>query len=235
MDDSAPVGRSDARPAQHLVRGLEHLGRRRPLRRTMRLRLESTRPRGHRAVDKLDIAGDGRRGQLENARGRNPPQVRKPEGTWLHLVVMIEVQRQLDYLMALRVRNYVDNHHLELWRGRRFGAAERLGPVLPLVIYTGAQRWTAAARAIDLVTPPAADGPVLGPASRRLRDIRGTGRAFRRRHRRRDLLTCDRPARADQRLFAIDRGRAETSWPAVKGANQPIVLAPNAPSVDHGR
>ena len=97
------------------------------------------------------------------------------EGTWLHLVVMIEVQRQLDYLMALRVRNYVDNHHLELWRGRRFGAAERLGPVLPLVIYTGAQRWTAAARVIDLVTPPAADGPVLGPASRRSGLFAGDG------------------------------------------------------------
>ena len=46
--------------------------------------------------------------------------------------------------MALRVRNYVDNHHMELWRGRRFGAVDRLAPVLPIVIYTGPSRWTAA-------------------------------------------------------------------------------------------
>ena len=34
---------------------------------------------------------------------------------------MIEVQGEVDHLMALRVRNYVDNHHMELWRGRRSG------------------------------------------------------------------------------------------------------------------
>ena len=36
--------------------------------------------------------------------------------SWLHLVLMIEVQGEVDHLMALRVRNYVDNHHMELWR-----------------------------------------------------------------------------------------------------------------------
>ena len=46
---------------------------------------------------------------------------------WLHLVLMIEVQGEVDHLMALRVRNYVDNHHLELWRGRRFGGGGPLG------------------------------------------------------------------------------------------------------------
>ena len=66
---------------------------------------------------------------------------------WLHLVLMIEVQGEVDHLMALRVRNYVDNHHMELWRGRRFGAADRLAPVLLIVIYTGPSRWTAAPRA----------------------------------------------------------------------------------------
>ena len=42
---------------------------------------------------------------------------------------------------------------MELWRGRRFGARDRLAPVLPIVIYTGKTRWTAARRVIDLVTP----------------------------------------------------------------------------------
>ena len=33
---------------------------------------------------------------------------------------------------------------LERWRGRRFGAGDRLAPVLPIVLYTGESRWTAA-------------------------------------------------------------------------------------------
>ncbi|MYE84444.1 MAG: Rpn family recombination-promoting nuclease/putative transposase [Gammaproteobacteria bacterium] len=86
--------------------------------------------------------------------------------TWLHVVVMIEVQGTVDYLMALRIRNYVDNHHLELWRGRRFRATDRLAPVLPVVIYTGVPPWTAAARMIDLVTP-VADRAQPDPVSRR--------------------------------------------------------------------
>ncbi|MDE0038473.1 MAG: Rpn family recombination-promoting nuclease/putative transposase [Gammaproteobacteria bacterium] len=77
------------------------------------------------------------------------------ESGWLHLILMIEVQGTVDHLMALRVRNYVDNHHMELWRGTRFGARDRLAPVLPIVIYTGKTRWTAARRVIDLVTPSA--------------------------------------------------------------------------------
>ena len=74
---------------------------------------------------------------------------------WLHLILMIEVQGEVDHLMALRVRNYVDNHHMELWRGKRFGARDHLAPVLPIVLYTGETRWTAARRVIDLVTPSA--------------------------------------------------------------------------------
>lgn len=37
---------------------------------------------------------------------------------WLHLVLMIEVQGTVDHLMALRVRNYVDNHYMELLAGQ---------------------------------------------------------------------------------------------------------------------
>ena len=85
---------------------------------------------------------------------RDPP-TGEAESGWLHLILMIEVQGTVDHLMALRVRNYVDNHHMELWRGKRFGDRDRLAPVLPIVIYTGRTRWTAAQRVIDLVTPSA--------------------------------------------------------------------------------
>ena len=95
--------------------------------------------------------------------------------TWLHLVLMIEVQGEVDHLMALRVRNYVDNHHVEIGRGRRFGAADRLAPVLPIVIYTGPSRWTAALRVIDLVTPGASEGAAADVSSRASRLYAGDG------------------------------------------------------------
>ena len=76
-------------------------------------------------------------------------------GAWLYLVVMLEFQSTVDYLMALRVRSYVDRFHTEQWRARRFRATDRLAPVLPIVLYIGRPPWTAAARVIDLVTPQA--------------------------------------------------------------------------------
>ena len=90
-------------------------------------------------------------------------------GAWLYLVVMLEFQSTVDYLMALRVRDYVDRFHTEQWRARRFRTTDRLAPVLPIVLYIGRARWSAAARVIDLVTPQAA-GTVHGEAT-------GTGEA----------------------------------------------------------
>ena len=84
-------------------------------------------------------------------------------GPWLYLVVMLEFQSTVDYLMPLRIRNYVDSFHMEQWRGRRFGSTDRLAPVLPIVLYMGTARWTAAQRVIDLVTPQAAQA--RGPDS----------------------------------------------------------------------
>ena len=74
---------------------------------------------------------------------------------WLELVLLWEFQRTPDHLMSLRVRNYVDGHHLDAWRARnrRFSATDRLPPVLPIVIYSGREKWTAARRVIDLVSP----------------------------------------------------------------------------------
>ena len=76
-------------------------------------------------------------------------------GAWLYLVVMLEFQSEVDFLMPLRIRHYVDSLHVEQWRGRRFRSTDRLAPVLPIVLYTGRSPWSAAARVIDLVTPGA--------------------------------------------------------------------------------
>ena len=55
----------------------------------------------------------------------------------------------------MRICNYVDNFHMERWRGKRFRSPDRLAPVLPIVLYTGTSPWSAAPRVIDLVTPGA--------------------------------------------------------------------------------
>ena len=64
---------------------------------------------------------------------------------------------------------------MEIWRGRRFAAADRLAPVLPIVIYTGPSHWTAALRVIDLVTPGASEGVAADVASRASRLYSGDG------------------------------------------------------------
>ena len=104
---------------------------------------------------------------------RDPP-TGESESAWLHLILMIEVQGTVDHLMALRVRNYVDNHHMELWRGKRFGARDRLAPVLPIVIYTGKTAVDCGAARDRL------GDPVCDPASRAEPDI-ANERAIRRR------------------------------------------------------
>ena len=77
------------------------------------------------------------------------------QGAWLYLVMMLEFQSEVDFLMPLRIRHYVDSLHVERWRGRRFPSTARLVPVLPIVLYTGRSPWSAAPRVIDLVTPGA--------------------------------------------------------------------------------
>lgn len=97
---------------------------------------------------------------------------------WLHLLLLWEFQRSPDRLMALRIRNCVDCHHLDTWRAsdRRFGANDRLQPVLPVVIYTGREPWSAAQRVIDLVTPvPGPPAESLGALSRRSGLFAGDG------------------------------------------------------------
>jgi len=90
------------------------------------------------------------------------------ESGWLHLILMIEVQGTVDHLMALRVRNYVDNHHMELWRGTRFGARDRLAPVLPIVLYNGAPAWKAEAEVSRLIAPVHEDLARYQPSQRYL-------------------------------------------------------------------
>lgn len=107
--------------------------------------------------------------------GTTGDQPRRPR--WLHLLVFIEFQRRPDFLMALRIRAYIDDFLLERWKGRHFGKSDRLTPSLAVVIHAGG-RWTAARRVADLVAPPtdagAADAARL-PAIRSADMLAGDG------------------------------------------------------------
>ena len=62
------------------------------------------------------------------------------------VILMLEFQSSVDFPMPLRIRQYVDNHHMEMWKGRRFSATDRLQPVLAIMLYTGDSPWSAADR-----------------------------------------------------------------------------------------
>ena len=85
------------------------------------------------------------------------------EEDWAYLFVLIELQSSVDYLMAFRVRTYVDLLYRGLLAGRRFGASDRLPPVLPVVLYNGKSPWTAAASVEELVAPAVRPSGDLAP------------------------------------------------------------------------
>ena len=86
-------------------------------------------------------------------------------GGWLHVLVMVEFQSELDWFMALRIRTYADLLYASLWKDRRPRRTDRLPALLPVVLYTGAQRWSAASSVEALVAPQIVPGarPVAAP------------------------------------------------------------------------
>ena len=84
---------------------------------------------------------------------------------WLHVLVMVEFQSELDWFMALRIRTYADLLYASLWKDRRPRRTDRLPALLPVVLYTGAQRWSAASSVEALVAPQIVPGarPVVAP------------------------------------------------------------------------
>ena len=80
-------------------------------------------------------------------------------GRWLYILILIEFQSTVDPRMALRMMEYTAG----IWKGLE---REDLGPdgeypfVLPIVIYNGEQRWTAAIDVADLLAP--VPGELLG-------------------------------------------------------------------------
>ena len=89
-------------------------------------------------------------------------------GDWLYLLVLLEFQSTVDRHMAARILAYTARMYLKLIRGGRLPADGRLPPVLPVVIYNGERRWSAAAEVGETI---ASVGEALAPFQPRQRHL----------------------------------------------------------------
>ena len=80
---------------------------------------------------------------------------RDADGTlhWLHIVVMLEFQSTVDWLMALRMQSYAVRIYESMWAGRTANKETRLPPIISIVVYSGHRRWNPVRSLSDLVGP----------------------------------------------------------------------------------
>ena len=87
---------------------------------------------------------------------------------WLYLLVLLEFQSTVDRYMAARILAYTARMYLKLIRGGDLPSDGRLPPVLPVVIYNGERRWSAALEVGETI---AAVGEALAPFQPRQRHL----------------------------------------------------------------
>ena len=87
-------------------------------------------------------------------------------GRWAYLLVLLEFQSRTDPLMALRIHEYTLGVYREVTRGGSRGRGARLPAVLPVVLYNGASRWTAASELGELIEPVGAELRAYQPSQR---------------------------------------------------------------------
>jgi hypothetical protein len=74
-------------------------------------------------------------------------------GRWLYVYLLLEFQASVDRFMALRVLVYVGLLYQDLIRAGQLTPHGLLPPVLPVVLYSGDESWTAAREIGELVEP----------------------------------------------------------------------------------
>lgn len=70
---------------------------------------------------------------------------------WLYVYLLLEFQSSEDKHMAVRIMSYLGLLYQDLIRQKAFAPSGKLPPVLPVVLYNGEERWTAAQNVADLV------------------------------------------------------------------------------------
>ena len=72
---------------------------------------------------------------------------------WLYVYLLLEFQSGVDSWMAVRIQTYIGLLYQDLIRAEQLSVAGRLPPVLPVVLYNGANAWTAAETLEPLIEP----------------------------------------------------------------------------------
>lgn len=75
----------------------------------------------------------------------------KADGEWMYLYLLIEFQSSVDAWMAVRIMTYVGLLYQDLIRRSEVPGGKRLPPVLPIVLYNGDAKWTAATDIATLI------------------------------------------------------------------------------------
>lgn len=70
---------------------------------------------------------------------------------WLYVYLLLEFQSTVDPFMAVRIMTYLGLLYQDLVRSGRLTEQGRLPPVLPVVLYNGQRRWTAAQDIAELM------------------------------------------------------------------------------------
>jgi len=78
---------------------------------------------------------------------------------WLYVYLLLEFQSGIDRWMAVRIQTYLGLLYQDLIRTRQLSKVGLLPPVLPIVLYNGADPWNAAQTLDDLIEPAP---PMLG-------------------------------------------------------------------------
>lgn len=72
---------------------------------------------------------------------------------WLYVYLLLEFQSSIDPWMAVRIQTYIGLLYQDLVRAEQLSRDGRLPPVLPIVLYNGAQVWNAHETLEPLIEP----------------------------------------------------------------------------------
>ncbi len=75
----------------------------------------------------------------------------RADGEWVYLYILIEFQSTVDPFMAVRMMTYVGLLYQDLIRAKDVLPHRKLPPVLPIVLYNGDAKWTAATDVAALI------------------------------------------------------------------------------------
>ncbi|WP_397475871.1 Rpn family recombination-promoting nuclease/putative transposase [Pusillimonas sp.] len=90
--------------------------------------------------------------ELRQRQGDIVWRLRRLDGSDLFLLLMIEHQSRIDFYMALRILTYLGLLYEALLARKLIKRNQPLPAVLPMVIYSGVPRWTAALDVSDLIS-----------------------------------------------------------------------------------